>query len=360
MKNWLTRWIARWRGHQAPQDSAAPAALRSDRFRQAREGDWRRLESIVTAVEKGRLSRLSDEDLLDLPVLYRQLASSLAVARETSLDAAALAYLEALAQRAWFITYGPRENFRGWLRSFILGGWSRAVRAIRMDILIALALMVAGTAAGWMMVAHDPQFYTMLVGQDPQRHPGASAKQLRETLFGHQEEDALAAFAAYLFGHNAQIAILCFALGFAIGLPSVILLLQNSAMLGAMLWLFHGQGLLLDFTAWITIHGTTELFAILLAGASGLHIGRAIAFPGEQSIMASAAAAGQRTAPVMLGVVLMLLVAGMLEGFARQLLDATPQRLLVGGFMLVFWLAYFFVFGSGIRLPSLRLWGKRP
>lgn len=342
MKNWIARLRARG---SAPQ-ATPPAALRSDRFRQAREGDWRRLEGIVAAVEQGRLRRLSDEDLLDLPVLYRQLASSLAVARETSLDAAALAYLEALAQRAWFIIYGPRENFRGWFKGFILGGWSRAVRAIRADILIALALMVAGVAVGWMLVAHDPGFYVMLAGQDPMRHPGANAKQLRDTLFGNQDQDALAGFSAYLFGHNAQIAILCFALGFAIGLPSVLLLLQNSGMLGAMLWLFHGQGLLFDFSAWIAIHGTTELFAILLAGASGMHVGRAIAFPGELSVMASTAAAGRRTAPVMLGVVLMLLVAGMLEGFARQLIDASLPRLLVGGFMLTFWLVYFFVFGT--------------
>ena len=343
MKDWITR---PWR-KQTQEATQAPAALRSDRFRQAREGDWRRLESIVTAVEKGRLRRLSDEDLLDLPVLYRQLASSLSVARETSLDAAALAYLDALAQRAWFIIYGPRDNFGGWFKGFILGGWSRAVRSIRVDILIALALMVAGVAVGWMLVAHDPQFYGMLAGADPVRHPGASAKQLRATLFGNQDQDALAAFAAYLLGHNAQIAILCFALGFAIGLPSVLLLIQNSGMLGAMLWLFHSQGLLFDFSAWIMVHGTTELFAILLAGASGIHVGRAIAFPGELSVMASTAAAGRRTAPVMLGVVLMLLVAGMLEGFARQLIDASLPRLLVGGFMLVFWLVYFFVYGAG-------------
>ena len=47
------------------------AALRSDRFRQAREGDWKRLETMVSAMEKGRLSRLSDADVLELPVLYR-------------------------------------------------------------------------------------------------------------------------------------------------------------------------------------------------------------------------------------------------------------------------------------------------
>ena len=51
----------------------------------------------------------------------------------------------------------------------------------------------------------------------------------------------------------------------------LLLLAQNTGMLGAMLWLFNGQGLLVDFIAWLSIHGTTELFAILLAGAAGLH-----------------------------------------------------------------------------------------
>ena len=40
----------------------------------------------------------------------------------------------------------------------------------------------------------------------------------------------------------------------------------------------------------------------------------------------------------------MLIVAAVLEGFARQLIDDTPGRFAVGGFMLAFWLAYFFAF----------------
>ena len=342
----ITGLRARFSRHaEAQTGEIAAAALRSDRFRAAREGDWQRLETIVTAMEKGRLRRLSDADVLDLPVLYRTVASSLSVARETSLDAATLAYLESLVQRAWFLVYGPRTGFGGWLRGFFGGGWSRSVRAIRADILIALALMVAGACVGWLLVAHDPQWYAALVSGETERVPGASRAALQATLFGHDKDGAFAAFAAYLFGHNAQISLLCYALGFALGVPTLLLLVQNTGNLGAMLWLFHGQGLLFDFVGWLSIHGTTELFAILLAGAAGIHVGRAMAFPGDASVLDALGAAGRRTAPVVLGVVLMLVVAGMLEGFARQLIQSTPARLGVGGGMLVFWLNYFFVFG---------------
>jgi uncharacterized membrane protein SpoIIM required for sporulation len=323
------------------------AALRSDRFRQEREADWQRLDTIVTAMEKGRLRRLSDADVLDLPALYRTAASSLTIARETSLDAATLAYLEALVQRAWFQVYGPRSSLLVWLRQFLGGGWSAAVRAIWLDVLIALAVMVTGTVVGWLLVAHEPGWYYALVPQDflDARVPGASRDALKDTLFGHQGQDGLSVFAAYLFSNNAQVAILAFALGFAFGIPSLLLLVQNTATLGAMLWLFHGRGLTLDFVGWLAVHGTTELFAILLAGAAGLHVGRSMAFPGQRSILSAAAESGRRAALVMAGVVLMLIAAAMLEGFTRQLIDDTPTRLGVGLFMLLFWISYFVTFG---------------
>lgn len=326
------------------------AALRSDRFRMDRESDWQRLEAIVTRMEKGRLRGISDEDLLALPGLYRTVASSLSIARETSLDAATLSYLEALVQRAWFVVYGPRSSLSEWLRGFLGGGWSAAVRAIWVDILVALAVMMAGVAVGWLLVSHDPEWYFSLMSREMAgpRVPGASTQALRATLFGDAEKDGMSVFAAQLFSNNAQVSILCFALGFAFGIPTLLLLIHNLALLGAMGWLYHGAGLLTDFAAWICVHGTTELFAILLAGAAGLHIGRALAFPGDRPVLQATSEAGRRAAVVMAGVVLMLVVAALLEGFARQLVDDTFGRFAIGGFMLAAWCAYFFAFrGAG-------------
>ncbi|MDT8280759.1 MAG: stage II sporulation protein M, partial [Erythrobacter sp.] len=157
----ISSWFGR--GQLAAPPDIASATLRSDRFRLEREGDWRRLETIINRMERGGLRRIADDDLLALPTLYRTAASSLAVARETSLDAATLAYLEALVQRAWFQVYGPRQGFARWLRDFLLGGWSRAVREIWLDICIALFVMVSGTVVGWLLVAQNEEWYYRLV-----------------------------------------------------------------------------------------------------------------------------------------------------------------------------------------------------
>lgn len=330
---------------EAPADIES-AALRSDRFRLERETDWRRLEDIVKRMERGGLRRVTDEDLLALPTLYRTAASSLSVARETSLDVATKTYLESLVQRAWFQVYGPRKGLFGWLREFLMGGWSRAVREIWLDICVALFVMVAGTIVGWLLVAQDTDWYYRLVptGFQDTRVPGASREQLMRTLQTEDGTGGLSAFAASLFSNNAGVAILAFALGFAFGIPSLMLLVYNLAVLGAMMWLFAGQGLGVEFAAWLSVHGTTELFAILLSGAAGMHIGRSMAFPGDKSVLEAAAESGRRGAIVMVGVVFMMVVAAMLEAFPRQLVGDTTSRFIIGGSFLTFWLAYFFLY----------------
>lgn len=342
----LSSWFGR--GRAAPQFDIEQAALRSDRFRLEREEEWRRLEAIVAKMERGGVRRISDDDLLALPVLYRTAASSLSVARETSLDAATLGYLESLVQRAWFQVYGPRSGLIGWMREFLLGGWSRAVREIWLDICIALFAMVSGALVGWLLVAQDSDWYYRLVpsGLSGERVPGATREALLQTIQGENSTGGLSVFAAYLFSNNAGVCILAFALGFAFGIPSLLLLIHNMAMLGAMVWLFASADLGWEFAAWLSVHGTTEIFGILLAGAAGLHIGRSMAFPGNRSILEAASQSGRRAAVVMVGVVLMMVLAAMLEAFPRQLVGDTQSRFIIGGSLLIAWLAYFFLYRS--------------
>ena len=55
------------------------------------------------------------------------------------------------------------------------------------------------------------------------------------TLYDDAGASGLSTFADLLFTHNSQVAILAFALGFAFGVPTALLLIYNGAMLGAFL-----------------------------------------------------------------------------------------------------------------------------
>jgi len=314
-------------------------------FRAEREGDWLRLEAMLKRIENRSPRALSDDDLLDFPLLYRATLSSLSVARATVLDRALIDYLEALSLRAYLAMYGVSGGFGPRVARFFLADWPAAIRALWRETLIALAILTAGAVAGYLLVRGNPDWFMAIVGEDMAggRGPYASAATLRDVLYSTDHKvSELQLFATFLFTHNAQVSLACFALGFAFGVPTLMLLFYNGAVLGAMLQIHVAKGLGGPLIGWLSIHGTTELFAIVLSAAAGLHIGTRIAFPGARSRLAAAAASGRTAGIAMIGVVVMLLVAGLLEGIGRQTINSDGARFAVGGAMLLFWLIYYY------------------
>jgi uncharacterized membrane protein SpoIIM required for sporulation len=327
--------------------------VNATRFRQAHEGDWARLEAIVTRMEKRSIRSLTDEDLLELPALYRTTLSSLSVARDTSLDRGLITYLERLCTRAYFQIYGVQTPASRQLTGFFARSWPDAVRAIWRETLFCIALTFGAALLAYLLIRSDPSwFYSMIPeGLADGRDPSATAEYLRSTLYNSpKDKDGwLGAFATFLFTHNSQIAIFSFALGFAFAVPTVLLILYNGLMLGAFYAVFAAKGLGLNVIAWLMIHGTTEIFAICISGAAGIRIGMAIAFPGRASRMDSAVEAGRTAAIAMAGTVIMLAVAGLLEGVGRQTINNDGLRALIGSAMLIGWLAYFYAWPARKR-----------
>jgi uncharacterized membrane protein SpoIIM required for sporulation len=289
---------------------------------------------------------LATDDLLALPLLYRSTLSSLSVARETSLDRALVDYLEQLCTRAYFQIYGVPSSPWDQLRRFFLRNWPLAIQALWRETLAALLLGIAGTIAAYLLVRHDPNWFYGIMpdGMTQGRDPSASVASLRATLYSKQgDHDPLLTFATFLFTHNAQIAIFAFALGFAFAVPTALLLLYNGMMLGAFIALFASKGLGWQAGGWLIIHGTTELFAVTLAGAAGFRIGTAIAFPGRANRTDAAVAAGRSAAVAMAGTVVMLGVAGLLEGVGRQTIQVDAERYAIGLTMLAAWCVYFYL-----------------
>lgn len=317
----------------------------SRQFRAARESEWQRLEEIIRRCESRSVRALSDEDLLALPVLYRGALSSLSVARETSLDLELITYLENLCARAYFFVYGVRTSAGSRLAAFFARDWPLAIQSLWRETLASLAITLIGALAGYLLVANNPEWFSSFVatGLSDGRDFSASTEHLRSTLYDRPQEGGLAVFATFLFNHNSQVSILCFALGFAFGVPTLIVLIANGATLGAFLALFSSRGLGEELGGWLMIHGTTEIFAIIISGAAGFRIGWSVVFPGEESRLNSAMRSGRTAAIAMAGVVIMLAVAGLLEGVGRQTITVDTTRYAIGLTMLALWLAYFYL-----------------
>jgi len=324
--------------------------LKSYEFRRERERTWRELEALVARAEDVGIRSLSSRELLRLPSLYRSTLSSLSVARSISLDRNVLLYLESLAARAYFLVYGTRAGFFEAVAAFFASGFPRAVRAARWHVLIAGLFLLLGVATGFVMTyGNQDWFYTFVPGEIAGgRSPTSSTEDLRAVLneTGGGVGETLYLFATFLFTHNASIGMLSFALGLALGVPTILLMFYNGLTIGAFMALYAGRGLSVEFLAWLSIHGTTELLAVVLCGGAGLVLAGGVAFPGRHSRLENLARDGRLAARIVIGAVAMFLIAGLLEGLARQLITETASRYLVAAVALIWWAVYFLYRGA--------------
>jgi uncharacterized membrane protein SpoIIM required for sporulation len=328
--------------------------LRSAEFRKGREAAWRDLEALIARVEGKGVAGLTADEMQRLPTLYRTAISSLSVARAIALDRNLILYLEALALRAYFIVYGPRAGFAETLWVFLKRGFPTAARSHLGAIGVAFLAILAGTAVGFALAVGDESWLTLLTpgGLAGGRSAASTAAQLRDGEIFAPWQGFVASFVVFanaLFRNNATVAILCFALGVAGGAPTFVLLFYQGLIFGAFVALHYNRGLLVDFLGWVSIHGVTEFGALILCGAGGLAIAAAIVTPDRFTRVENLSREGRQAAALAGGGVLMLFVAGLIEGGFRQLVASTPGRFAFAAATALAWGLYFAYAGREAR-----------
>src|SRR5262245_5978429 len=138
-----------------------------------------------------------------------------------------------------------------------------------------------------------------------------------------------------------MVGILAFSLGLAAGIPTILLMIHNGLIAGAVVGLHYNRGLTYEFMGWLSIHGVTEITAILLCAAGGLLIADKILFPHRYSRVQSLAIHGPVAGRIALGAIFLFFVAAILEGGFRQLVSSTDLRYAIGWGIGLLWLLYF-------------------
>ncbi|WP_184471641.1 stage II sporulation protein M [Rhizobium esperanzae] len=323
--------------------------LRSARFRVEREAHWRQLDELVTRAEKGGVAALGYDEVRNLAAGYRQAMNSLSVARDISLDRALIAYLESLCARAYLVVYAPQESLGGLATRLLLHGIPQAVRRSALPLFIGFLALILGAVAGYRLYQNDPGWFYTFVPPEmaDQRTPDASTDYLRSTIYGDERHDSdrLAAFSTFLFSHNTSIVVLIFTLGVFVSLPSFVLTFYNGLILGAFFAMFARRGLGYDVFAWLSIHGVTELAAIAIACAGGARLGLAVLLPGARTRKEALRHQGHDAVKLAILAALMLVVAALIEGFLRQLIQEPVWRLTIGWGMGLFWICWLLLGG---------------
>jgi uncharacterized membrane protein SpoIIM required for sporulation len=318
-------------------------AVDLNRFLGERTPRWTELEGLLERVERGGLHTLPVAEAQRFAALYRTVSGDLMVARTRTANAEVVDYLNDLVARAYVQVYrSPRLRLDD-ARRFYRSEFPRELRAHGRLVALAAACLLAGGALGAAGVSLDPSAAPYLL---PEGHADIDpVERVREEESGGvQRAGAQASFSSFLFTHNMRVSFLVFALGLTLGIGTVALLFMNGVMLGSLAAAYHAAGEGLFFWAWILPHGIPELTAIFIAGGAGLVLARGVIAPGGAARGPSVRAAGRASVRLVLGLLPILVVAGVIEGTLSQVHEPIlpyPLKIafaLVGGALLYAWL----------------------
>jgi len=276
---------------------------------QKREAHWARLEALVAACKGRDVSALSHDDLRELAQLYRQTAADLATAREDPSSARLAAYLNQLLGRAHNLVYAGSRREGGGVVGFYTRTFPQTFRATWGYTALATGVLLAGAVAGIILALMAPGFQRFVVG-------GEMLETIeRREMWTHSILPVKPLASAGITANNLAVAILAFASGMLAGIGPTILMIVNGLLLGVIGTACYEAGMSVDLWSFVAPHGAFELPAIVIAGGAGLVMARSLVVASDRPRRECLLEAARLALRLFGGVVPMLLVAGLIEGF---------------------------------------------
>ncbi|MDO5061317.1 MAG: stage II sporulation protein M [Actinomycetaceae bacterium] len=294
-----------------------------------------------TWAELDRLSRqhrLSSEESDRLVKLYQQTATHLSTLRSQAPDATLVMSLSSIVSRSRRRLGSSSESLLHSIKHFFSTAFPVELYRLRWWWLSLMVISYGVAAAIALWVYLHPELHHLLGS------PEDIKRLVNHDFEAYYSEYAHSHFAASVWVNNAWVSAQAVAMGFT-GFYVVSLLYNNILNLGlnAGLMIYYGKAAL--FWGLILPHGLLELTAVYVACGAGLSLFWAWVHPGPMTMGESFAQAGRRVMVIVLGLIVVLAVAGFIEGFVTPSSLPTFVRVSIGVLALALFLLYALVLG---------------
>ncbi|TDH28765.1 stage II sporulation protein M [Segetibacter sp. 3557_3] len=213
----------------------------------------------------------------------------------------------------------------------------------RRQFAYAFLFFLVFCAIGALSAKYDENFIRLILGDGYVNMTNENIE--RGDPFGvYKKGDSLNMFSMIAF-NNIRVAFIAYMLGATFGIGTLWLLLSNGMMLGSFQYYFFSKGLGFKSITVIFIHGTLEIWSIVIAGAAGLILGNSLLFPGTYARGVSLVKGGRDGLKIVFGLIPFFITAAFLEGFVTRY-DRMPLWLSLSilGASLLFITWYFFLY----------------
>ena len=279
-------------------------------FIRARRDAWAKLQSFLDKARKLSLARVPLDVFREGSALYRQAVADLAYSRMCFPGHPVVRELEQLVGHAHSILYqSGRTQSRSWTLFWRETWPMRRARGRPPDPVCHGLILGQVPSWGSCWPCGTPILENLFVS--PPMRAAITQKRLWTESLTKTAPTASSGIAT----NNINVSLLTWGLGLTFGIGTIWLLFFNGVMLGCIAAACLRAGMLVPLAEFVVGHGSLELPAIWISGGAGLLMADAMLFPGRYSRSVELRKKGRQSVQIIVGIVPLLLVAGVIEGF---------------------------------------------
>ncbi|MBS7230825.1 stage II sporulation protein M [Flavobacterium psychroterrae] len=252
----------------------------------------------------------------ELANLYIQMMNDLSYAQTYYPKSKTVVYLNHLASQIYQKIYKTKRTEQNRLVEFFKTEVPLLLYEYRRYLLYAFILFFLTLAMGVISAIYDQNFVRLILGDS----------YVNMTLDNIKKGDPMAVYGSGsnwgsfvgITMNNLYVGARCYIYGIFGGLGTFYIFLQNSLMLGAFQYFFYDQNVFWKSVRGIWIHGSMEIFAIVIESAAGFILGASILFPKTYSRLNSLKIGFKNSFKIFLSTFPFTISAGFLEGFITR------------------------------------------
>ena len=293
---------------------------------------WTRLEELLKA------RTLTGAEADEMVRLYQATAADLSRLRVYGPDPALINYLSTLLSRTRGRSTGGREVDLGAVKRFFQFSLPAAFYRIRWWTIAVMVVFVVISVAYGVWIYHTPG------GLDQLASPAQREAYANEAFESYYSNMSAPDFTGVVWANNAFIAAMMVGFGIT-GIFPAFSIVNNAVGIGGAAAMMAEADRLDLFFALILPHGQLELTAIFIAGAAGLKLFWAWIVPGPKPRSQAIAEEGRALFTVAIGLVVVLGLSGLVEGFVPRSSLPVAVKIAIGTLALAAYWIYTIVLG---------------
>ncbi|MDY0988657.1 hypothetical protein BSF41_42060 [Flavobacterium sp. ACN2] len=271
----------------------------------------------------------------ELANLYIQMMNDLSYAQTYYPKSKTVVYLNHLASQIYQKIYKTKRTDQNRVIDFFKIEVPLLVYEYRRYLVYAFVLFFVTVSIGVLSARYDRDFVRLILGDD----------YVNMTLENIKKGNPMAVYGSGsnwgsfigITVNNLFVGAKCYFYGIFAGIGTFNVFLQNCIMLGSFQYFFYEQGVFWKSVRGIWIHGSMEIFAIVIETTAGFILGASILFPKTFSRMNSFKIGFKNSFKIFLSTFPFTISAGFLEGFITRYSIDMPNWL--SSFIILFTLA---------------------